>query len=148
MAQVVDEFVRTYERLYGAGTSIGRANLELVTLRAEGLARIPRIFNFRRRELGPPSPAKALLGRRKLWWRQLGGFHDTDAFQLERLAPGNVIEGPAIIESYGTSIPVHPGQQAHVDEWLNLVLSFSKGSMPIKSHSLGSRAAERMEAGA
>ena len=150
MARVVDEFVRTYERLYGAGTSIGRANLELVTLRAEGLAQIPRIFNFRRREPGPRSPAKAFLGRRKVWWRQLGGFRETDAFQLEKLASGNVIEGPAIIESYGTSIPVHPGQQGHVDEWLNLVLSFATGSAPVTRPSPGTRAPEYtgMETGA
>ena len=35
----------------------------------------------------------------------MGGFHDTDTFQLEKLASGHVIDGPAIIESYGTSIP-------------------------------------------
>jgi hypothetical protein len=36
-----------------------------------------------------------------------------------------VVEGPVIVESYGTSIPLPPGQRAHVDEWLNLVIEIT-----------------------
>jgi N-methylhydantoinase A len=124
---VVDDFVRTYERLYGAGSSIGKAGLELAMLRVEGIARIPRSHDVPRFQKESPSPVLAFLGRRKVWWKQFGGFRDTDAFQLEKLACGNVVEGPAIIEAYGTSIPLHPGQRAFVDEWLNLVIEFSPG---------------------
>jgi N-methylhydantoinase A len=67
----------------------------------------------------------AYLGHRKVWWKHFGGFRDTDAFQLEKLVSGNVVKGPAIIEAYGTSIPLHPGQHAHVDEWLNVVIEVS-----------------------
>jgi N-methylhydantoinase A len=44
---------------------------------------------------------------------------------LEKLCTGNVIEGPAVIESYGTTIPLHVGQRAELDEWLNLLVTFS-----------------------
>jgi N-methylhydantoinase A len=122
LAEVVDDFVRTYERLYGAGSSIGKSGLELATLRVDGIAVIQRNYGTARSERGSPSPARASLGRRKVWWKEFGGSRDTDAFQLEHLACGNVVEGPAIIEAYGTSIPLHPGQRAEVDEWLNLVI--------------------------
>ncbi len=133
LAAVIDDFVRTYERLYGAGSSIGKSGLELVTLRVEGIAQLPRMNEVSRAERSSTSPVLAFLGRRKVWWKQLGGFRDTDAFQLEILACGNVVEGPAIIEAYGTSIPVHPGQRAQVDEWLNLVLDVSTAPQPARS---------------
>ena len=122
LAAIVDDFVHTYERIYGAGSSIGTSGLEIATLRVDGIAKIPRSDSAVRGKRGTASPAAAFLGRRKVWWREFGGFSETDAFQLEKLACGNVVEGPAIIESYGTSIPLHPGQSAHVDEWLNLVI--------------------------
>src|SRR5262245_19132166 len=135
LGAVIDDFVRTYERIYGAGSSIGKSGLELVTLRVEGIAKIPRNHDIPRSERGSSSPKAAGLGRRKLWWKQFGGFRDTDAFQFEKLVSGNVVEGPAIIEAYGTSIPLHPGQRAHVDEWLNLVIDVSPAHTSATLHS-------------
>jgi N-methylhydantoinase A len=122
LTAIVDDFVHTYERIYGAGSSIGKSGLEIATLRVDGIAKIPRSDSTVRGKRGSASPTAASLGRRKVWWKEFGGFRETDAFQLEKLTCGNVVEGPAIIESYGTSIPLHPGQRAHVDEWLNLVI--------------------------
>jgi len=51
----------------------------------------------------------------------------TEKMTLERLR--------AVIESYGTSIPLHPGQGAHVDEWLNLVIKMSSATTPINLQS-------------
>jgi N-methylhydantoinase A len=125
LAAVIDDFVRTYERIYGADSSIGKSGLELATLRVEGIAKIPRNHDTPRRERGSSSPTAASLGRRKVWWKHFGGFRDTDTFQLEKLVSGNVVEGPAVIEGYGTSIPLHPGQRAQLDEWLNLIIEVS-----------------------
>ncbi len=122
LARLLDDFVGAYERIYGAGASIAAADIEFANLRVEGVAKVPRILETPKSDQQPASPMAAHLGKRKVWWRHLGGFRDTDAFQLEKLACGNRIEGPAIIESYGTSIPLHPGQSAQVDEWLNLVI--------------------------
>jgi N-methylhydantoinase A len=150
LAAVVDDFVRIYERLYGAGSSIGTSGLELAMLRVDGIARIPRNHDVARSEKGSASPTPAFLGPRKVWWKQFGGFRDTNAFQLEKLACGNVVEGPAIVEAYGTSIPLHPGQRAHVDEWLNLVIEFSPpaASARLRSVKSGSPRHESMGAGA
>lgn len=122
LVALLDDFVSAYDRIYGVGSSIGTANVELVTLRVEGSAETSRTHNTLRSEKQSASPMPAHLGRRKVWWKHLGGFHDTDSFQLEKLTYGNIVEGPAVIESYGTSIPLHPGQCAQVDEWLNLVI--------------------------
>ncbi len=132
LGTVVDGFVRTYERIYGAGSSIGKSGLEIATLRVDGIAKIARVDAVARAERGLASPTAAALGPRKVWWKEFGGFRDTDAFQLEKLTCGNLVEGPAIIESYGTSIPLHPGQRAHVDEWLNFVIEIAPAQRSAK----------------
>jgi N-methylhydantoinase A len=39
------------------------------------------------------------------------------------LAPGDEIVGPAIIEEFGATVPVHPGFCARVDAFGNLVVT-------------------------
>ena len=39
------------------------------------------------------------------------------------LAPGDVVAGPAIIEEYGSTVPLHPGFSARVDEYGNLLVT-------------------------
>jgi N-methylhydantoinase A len=38
------------------------------------------------------------------------------------LAPDDVVRGPAIIEEFGSTVPVHPGFGATVDRYGNLVV--------------------------
>jgi N-methylhydantoinase A len=39
------------------------------------------------------------------------------------LAPGQRIQGPAIIEEFGSTVPLHPGFSARVDEYLNIIVT-------------------------
>ena len=58
-------------------------------------------------------------------WPAAGGRRPTPIYQAERLAPGHRVAGPAVVESYGTSVPLHPGQELSVDAWGNLVIEFA-----------------------
>ncbi|MFD0665048.1 hypothetical protein [Thermocatellispora tengchongensis] len=40
--------------------------------------------------------------------------------QRAALGPGTVVAGPAVIEEYGSTLPVHPGFTATVDAYGNL----------------------------
>ena len=33
------------------------------------------------------------------------------------LAPGTAVEGPAILEEFGSTVPLHPGFTARIDDW-------------------------------
>ena len=35
---------------------------------------------------------------------------------------GDTFTGPAIVEEFGSTIPVHPGFEVVVDDWANLVI--------------------------
>jgi len=52
---------------------------------------------------------------------------DTPTYERTGLAPGDVVSGPAIIEEFGSTVPVHPGFAAEVDRFGNLLLTKESG---------------------
>jgi N-methylhydantoinase A len=52
-----------------------------------------------------------------------GDWVDTPTYDRTRLAPGDVVAGPAVIEEFGSTVPVHPGFSATVDTHGNLLLT-------------------------
>ncbi len=55
-----------------------------------------------------PSPAAARKGERPVYWPPEKDFRPTPLFTYESLRPGNVIEGPAIVEGEYTTLVVPP----------------------------------------
>ena len=51
-----------------------------------------------------------------------GGWLDSAVHERARLAPGNQVEGPAVIEEMSSTTVVPPGYRANVDAIGNLVL--------------------------
>ena len=43
-----------------------------------------------------------------------------------RLSPGTTLEGPMIVEEFGSTVPIHPGFQVRVDDFLNLIVTRSQ----------------------
>ena len=50
------------------------------------------------------------------------GDVDTRVCWRGDLTPGTRVEGPVIIEEYGSTVPVHPGFSAFVDDFGNLLV--------------------------
>jgi N-methylhydantoinase A/oxoprolinase/acetone carboxylase beta subunit len=61
-------------------------------------------------EVGGEPPTK---GVRPVHWGD--GFRDTDIFQLEEVRAGQVVTGPAVVESAATTFAVPPGRRARLD---------------------------------
>jgi N-methylhydantoinase A len=51
------------------------------------------------------------------------GFVATPTYWRADLRAGAVVAGPAIIEEYGSTVPLHPGFTATVDSLGNLVIT-------------------------
>jgi N-methylhydantoinase A len=51
------------------------------------------------------------------------GYVPTAIVQRGELPPGASLTGPAIIEEYGSTVPVHPGFEVRVDDYLNLIVT-------------------------
>jgi N-methylhydantoinase A len=68
------------------------------------------------------SLADATKGRRTVDFAT-DGIHESDVYEGERLEPGHSFTGPAIVETRGTTIVVHPGNEATVDDYGNIIIA-------------------------
>jgi N-methylhydantoinase A/acetophenone carboxylase len=67
-------------------------------------------------ELGDPDPSPARQGSREAYWPELGRRVDTPVYAFDRLAPGNQVDGPGLVEAEFTTIVVPPGRVLRIDE--------------------------------
>ncbi len=119
VAAVGSAFHAEHRRLYGYDfRGDARQQVEWVNLRVTGVGPItrPRIARAAR---GSGSDS-ALTGRRVAWF---DGPVDTAVVDRVRLGAGDVVRGPAVVEEFGSTVPVHPGFRAEVDDFANLRLT-------------------------
>ncbi|WFE22556.1 hydantoinase/oxoprolinase family protein [Solwaraspora sp. WMMD937] len=123
--RLVDDFLASYERIYGAGTALRSAGLELLTLRVEGRVRLTELAAAAPRRGG--TLAAAVLGQRSVHFPETGLVPAT-VYRGESVGPGLSLPGPAVLEFAGTTVVVGPRQQADVDDDANLVITAREDS--------------------
>ena len=90
--------------------------VEWVNLRTTGTGPVRR----------PPIPEIAAgtgavepLGRRPV---RFDGWVEAVVVDRSTLGAGDVVDGPAVVQEFGSTVPVHPGYRARVDRFANLLL--------------------------
>jgi N-methylhydantoinase A len=133
LEKVAQRFHAEHKALYGYDFS-GDATqqVEWVNLRVSGIGPI------RRPEIRRHSPSSdtaaspnavpddrgvSLDAKRPVCFDADEGYVDTPVVQRTTLAAGQVVDGPVIIEEFGSTVPVHPGFGVRVDEYLNLIVT-------------------------
>jgi N-methylhydantoinase A len=66
---------------------------------------------------------RALTGRRAVCFDADAGYVDTPVYWRPELLAGDVVHGPAVVEEFGSTVPLHPGFTARVDGIGNLVIT-------------------------
>src|SRR5262245_61470397 len=117
----VDRFETLYKQKYGPESTFREAGIELVSfrVRASGLVRKPA---FRVADLTDLDPSPAGGGTRPAYVAERHEMADITGYDFERLRPGNVVPGPAIIWTPITTVVLHSRQVATCDAWKNLVI--------------------------
>ncbi len=116
------QFDRLYESLYGKGSEYTLLSGRFVTaFMVDGIGRIPNPV-LSKHTLKGRSPARALKGQRKAFFRGYDEYRPTDIYDYSKLEAGNAISGPAIIEAVQTTTVIPPGREATIDEYLNIVI--------------------------
>ncbi|WP_285616901.1 hydantoinase/oxoprolinase family protein [Actinoallomurus iriomotensis] len=116
-AEVAARFHDEHERLYGychRGDPV-----EWVNLRVAGIGPIERP-EPPVRPPGDGDPARARTGVRRVFFDD---WAEVPVYARERLEPGDVLTGPAVVEEFGSTLPLHPGFSARVDGHGNLVVT-------------------------
>lgn len=70
-----------------------------------------------KQQLAGTDPTSARVGNRPVWWREFRDYCDTPLYEFGRLVPGNIVVGPAVIESEFTTVVVDPGQNFAIDQF-------------------------------
>jgi N-methylhydantoinase A len=115
--EVAGRFHEEHERLYGYCHRDDP--VEWVNLRVSGIGPIKRPERAERPP-GDGDPARARTGTRRVFFDD---WADVPIYARERLKPGDVLTGPAVIEEFGSTLPLHPGFTARVDGHGNLVVT-------------------------
>ncbi len=120
IAALAQLFHEAHRRRYGHMAK--NEAIEIVNFQVTAIATIPRPparkFPFRS---GPPPGAHAM---RRACFASAQPIA-TPVFRRDGLAPGAVVEGPAIIEEKTSTTVLYPGQTARIDEYLNLEVALT-----------------------
>jgi len=118
-ATVLAAFHDAHERLYGyCYRDQPRHCVEWVNLRVSGVGRLARPVL----PTLAPAAGGADHARSGTRWVCFDEWADTPIYWRPDLAAGDVVQGPAVIEEYGATVPLHPGFAATVDGFGNLVV--------------------------
>ncbi|HEX6507466.1 MAG TPA: hydantoinase/oxoprolinase family protein [Chloroflexota bacterium] len=113
----INRFHDAHQQLYGY-TYRGTQLVEIVNVRVTAIGAIdkPPIAE------APAASAHAspMHGRRQVYFD--GHIADCQVFQRHNLPVGFNVHGPAIVEEYGSTTVIQPGQSARVDRYANLLL--------------------------
>jgi len=117
---VRERFDRLHEERYRH--SAPEEVAEVVNLRVATLGQVDKPkLKIRSRE--PPGESKrAFKGRRDVYDTNISKFVESSVFVREELKPGNVVQGPAAIEEYASTVVLSSGDVCIVDEYGNLVV--------------------------
>jgi N-methylhydantoinase A len=117
LAQIVERFHRRHEELYTYAQRDQEA--VLVNLRVAVVGVLPGLPQEPALPAAAPSPPS---GERRIY---LDEFLTAPIYAFDRLAPGQAIDGPAIVESAMTTILLRPGERAVTTPlgWLDIALA-------------------------
>lgn len=122
LSAIAERFHQAHDRLYGyhlrdEGTQIDLVNIRLT---GQGITDKPVL---KRQDLAGSDPAHARKGARPIYLPERGGFAEVPVFDGDRLAHGNRLNGPAIVESVNTTIVVHEDFALEIDAYGTAVLT-------------------------
>jgi N-methylhydantoinase A len=125
---VAQRFHDEHRALYGYDFSNdGSQHVEWVNLRVSGIGPIqrPQVLALHvPAEPGTPKPKSS----RPVCFDARTGYVDTDVFWRPDLTPGQVVTGPAVIEEFGSTVPLHPGFTARIDAYANIIVTREGGA--------------------
>jgi N-methylhydantoinase A len=119
LEQLKSAFEAAHQQLYGYIAP--EEPIQLVTFRIEatGIVEKATIPAFPRAQT---AVEEAVIGTRAVFLPEAGGLTSCPVLAREKLGPGHVIDGSAVIEQMDATTLILPGQRARIDPTLNIVI--------------------------
>jgi N-methylhydantoinase A len=117
LVRLINEFERKYESVYGAGSGLSQAGIEITNLRVEAVGKTQRP------ELRRPNTTQQPVSRtRTLFEPTLNQWVDASVYHWDGLPTDFRVAGPAVIEHPETALYLAAGQAAHLDRAGNIII--------------------------
>jgi N-methylhydantoinase A len=119
LRQVIRAFEDAYADTYGKIAMVPRGGMEIITLaiRAEAPTVKPVLAKF---ENSDEDASVAQTGTREVYYDDK--WIDTKIYNMDKLVSGAAVNGPAIIESWNTTLFIPYGRKVVRDEYLNFIM--------------------------
>lgn len=126
--KITDSFEEVYQSLYERLSP--QVPIEIINWRV--LSSGPRPEVHLQVSSGERGAQPAEKGRRKAYFPELGGYHETPVYDRYLLVPQTELSGPAIVEERESTLIVGPGCNFQIDEQWNLVVELHQSEQPEK----------------
>lgn len=128
MDAAADAFHEAHRELYGYDFRGDPAqHVEWVNLRVSGIGPIQR--PAARTVADGTGAADARTGSRRSYF---DSWVDTAVYDRAQLGAGDTIDGPAVIEEFSSTVPIHPGFSARIDTFGNIRINKTSDSNGVK----------------
>lgn len=117
--EIANAFHAAHERLYSYSTP--ETPIEIINLRITAVGRVEKTGLETISGSGEPVES-AIKNTRKLYFQEYKGWKDVPVYDRNKMYTGHTISGPAVIEERITTIVVHPGWNARIDAFANVVM--------------------------
>ncbi len=115
-------FNAKYEEMYGTGAGHAEAGIEIISIAIDAVGATVKP-KLRKVDMVGTDSLPARKGVRRAWFTGAdAGFRDASVYDYTNLRAGNIVDGPAIIETPFTTVVVPASHKAEVDAYLNIVL--------------------------
>ena len=101
------------------GSQVKKVTVSTIVLNA--VVPMPH-FELKKRPLASPDPTRALKTKRSVFWSPEVGATATPVYERDRLSPGNLVVGPAIIEARDTTYVIPSDRSLYIDELSNGII--------------------------
>jgi N-methylhydantoinase A/acetophenone carboxylase len=95
------------------GSQVKKVTISTIILNA--VVPMPH-FELKKKPLASPDPTRALKTKRSVFWSPEVGPIATPIYERDRLTPGNLVVGPAIIEARDTTYVIPSDKSLYIDE--------------------------------
>ncbi|MAJ93490.1 MAG: hypothetical protein CMM63_08300, partial [Rhodospirillaceae bacterium] len=121
LAEARDRFDGIHARIHGHAAEEKPA--EVVSYRVRARVAVPKYEpNAEANVAETPAPEEARKGSRDVWFTS-DASTETAIWDRNTLPAGSILSGPAIVEQLDSTIVVPDGWIAHVDGYMNLILT-------------------------
>ncbi len=119
LEQLARAFEHEYERLFGPGSGLADAGIELINYGVDAVGLVDKAPSKKAASSGLVAPAST----RETYCPRRQAMVSTPIYDGPTLPPDSRIEGPAVIEHPGTTIVILAGQSARIDAFLHTHIS-------------------------